>query len=176
MLWDAQCTCHLNIFTGRIGYIHWTIRKHMGLQDPDKNYEHVPERVINVNSSTVMCDIPVIRDWTVQAKRPDTVLHDKKKKTLLLTDIAITAKNKQIPRPGDRGQQDVESEDKNCASYNWSITKGLHHNLQLLPSHLSAIQLQKIPLMSIAHSNGKCWGTLLWFVGEIWTYQKTAIW
>ena len=24
-------------------------------------------------------------------------------------------------RPGDRGQQDVESEDKNCAIYNWSV-------------------------------------------------------
>ena len=26
-----------------------------------------------------------------------------------------------MQRPGDRGQQDVESEDKNCATYNWSI-------------------------------------------------------
>ena len=30
-------------------------------------------------------------------------------------------KTKQMQRPGDRGQQDVESEYKNCASYNWSI-------------------------------------------------------
>ena len=30
-------------------------------------------------------------------------------------------KNKQAQRPRDQGQQDVESEDKNCASYNWSI-------------------------------------------------------
>ena len=30
-------------------------------------------------------------------------------------------KTKQVQRPGDRGQQDVESEDKNCASYKWSI-------------------------------------------------------
>jgi len=27
----------------------------------------------------------------------------------------------QVQRPGDQGQQDVESEDKNCASYNCSI-------------------------------------------------------
>jgi len=26
-----------------------------------------------------------------------------------------------VPRPGDRGQQDVESENKNCASLNWNI-------------------------------------------------------
>jgi len=34
-----------------------------------------------------------------------------------------TEKTKQVQRPGDRdrGQQDVESEDKNCAGCNWSI-------------------------------------------------------
>jgi hypothetical protein len=30
-------------------------------------------------------------------------------------------KNKQAQRPRDQGQQDVATEDKNCASYNWSI-------------------------------------------------------
>jgi len=30
-------------------------------------------------------------------------------------------KTKRVPRPADCGQQDVESEDKNCTSYNWSI-------------------------------------------------------
>jgi len=24
-----------------------------------------------------------------------------------------------VQRPGDQGQQNLESEDKNCASYNW---------------------------------------------------------
>ena len=46
--------CHLNILTDTIGYIHWTICKQMGLQVPDKNYENIPERVTNVNSSTFM--------------------------------------------------------------------------------------------------------------------------
>jgi hypothetical protein len=32
-----------------------------------------------------------------------------------------TEKTKQIQRPGDRGQQDVESKDKNCASCDFSI-------------------------------------------------------
>jgi hypothetical protein len=30
-------------------------------------------------------------------------------------------KTKQVQRPGDRGQQDMESENKNCSSYDWSI-------------------------------------------------------
>ena len=36
------------------------------------------------------------------------------------------------------------------------IKKGLDQNLQLLQGHLSAIELQKIALMSTAHV--KCWG------------------
>jgi hypothetical protein len=36
------------------GYIHWTLCKHMGLQITDKYYEHKSERVININSATIM--------------------------------------------------------------------------------------------------------------------------
>ena len=60
---------------------------------------------------------------------PDIVLHDEKEKTCLLIDTALpddsnfntkqTAKVSE--RPGDRVQQDVESEDKNRTCYNWSI-------------------------------------------------------
>ena len=32
-------------------------------------------------------------------------------------------KTKHDQRPGDPGQEDVESENKNCASYKWSIRK-----------------------------------------------------
>jgi hypothetical protein len=42
-----------------------------------------------------------------------------------------------------------------------TIKKGLDQNLQLLQGHWSAIELQKITLMSTAHSTGKCWGKSL---------------
>jgi len=35
-----------------------------------------------------------------------------------------TKKTKPIQRPGYWGQRDVESENKNCASYNWSVRNG----------------------------------------------------
>ena len=54
-----------------------------------------------------------------------------------------------------------------------TVKKGLDENLQLLPGHWSATELQQITLMNTAHSSGKCWGTSLWSVVEIWTYQKT---
>jgi hypothetical protein len=34
-----------------------------------------------------------------------------------------TAKLKQLQKPGDGDQQAMESEDKNCASYKWSVIK-----------------------------------------------------
>jgi hypothetical protein len=39
-----------------------------------------------------------------------------------------------------------------------TIKKGLFQNLQLLPGHPSAIELQKITLMSTGHISIKCWG------------------
>ena len=50
---------------------------------------NIPERVINVNSTTIMWDIPVITDRKILTNQPDIVLHDKKEKVRLLIDIAI---------------------------------------------------------------------------------------
>jgi len=70
-------------------YIHRTVCKHVGLQDTDKFYKHIPERFINVNGTTIMWDVSVITDRTVLANRPDIVLCDKRDKTYPLFDIAI---------------------------------------------------------------------------------------
>jgi len=43
-----------------------------------------------------------------------------------------------------------------------TIKKGLVQNLYFLPGHPSAIELQKITLMSTAHTSYvKCWGKLV---------------
>ena len=44
------------------GYNHWTTCKHIELQVTDNYYEHVPEMVVNVDGTTIVCDVPVIRD------------------------------------------------------------------------------------------------------------------
>jgi hypothetical protein len=61
------------------GYIHCAIWKHMGLQVTNKHYEHIPERVINMNSTTIMWDVPVITDGRILAKRPVIELYEKKR-------------------------------------------------------------------------------------------------
>jgi len=42
-----------------------------------------------------------------------------------------------------------------------TLKGGLDQNLQVLPGHLSAIELQKVTLKSTAHSIAKCWGKWL---------------
>jgi len=49
-----------------------------------------PERVMNVNSTIVMWDIPIIINWTILVNWPDRVLHDKKEKNCPLIDIAMS--------------------------------------------------------------------------------------
>ena len=43
-------------------YFHWMIYKHTGLQVTDKYYNCTPEVALNVNSTTIMWDVPVITD------------------------------------------------------------------------------------------------------------------
>ena len=63
----ARCTTLVpSKYTNRhnrvAGYIHWMIRQHMILQVTDRYYEHILERVMIVNSTTIIWDIPVITD------------------------------------------------------------------------------------------------------------------
>jgi hypothetical protein len=73
------------------GYSNWTVCKHMELQMTDKycEHRHIHKNGYNVNSTTIMLDVPVITDWTILANLPDVVLHDKTKKTSLLTYTVI---------------------------------------------------------------------------------------
>jgi len=161
------------------GYILWTVCKHMGLQITDKYYGHKSERVINVNSATVMLDVLVITYWTILTNWPDIVLvtyryshtrwfkhyHKRSWKTnqvqYLEIEISRMLKVRTNIVPVIIGALGT-------------IKKGLDQNLQLLPGNLLAIELQKITLSALHTSFVKCWGKLLCSVVEIWTYQKTA--
>jgi hypothetical protein len=56
---------HTNKYNAVAGYINWAICKHMGLLVTDKYYEHTPEMYINIHSTTIMWDVPVITDQTI---------------------------------------------------------------------------------------------------------------
>ena len=54
--------------------------EHVGLHVTDKYNEHIAERVVNVNGTTIMWYVPVTPDWTMLANRPHLVLHNKEVK------------------------------------------------------------------------------------------------
>jgi len=145
------------------GYIYWTICKHRGLQVTDKRCGHVPERIINVNVTTVMWDVPAITDRTILANRADILLHDKKEKTCLPIDIALPDVSKANTKETEKLNKyknleiDVNSMWKVRTKIVPVITgalgtikKALDQNHQLLPGHWSATELQKIVLTSTA--------------------------
>ena len=39
---------------------------------------------------------------------------------MIVVVVVVVVVIKQVQRSGDQGQQDVESEEKNCTNYNWS--------------------------------------------------------
>ena len=72
---------YINRHSKVAGYIHWTICKRIGLKVTDRYWEHVSKKIINVNVTTIMWDVPAIADRTLLANRPDTLL------TYLLTPL-----------------------------------------------------------------------------------------
>jgi len=128
-------------------------------------YEHIPERVITVNGTTIVWDVLVVTDRTILANRPGKLLYDKREKTCLLIEIVI---------PDDSNGNNKETEKLNKykdleIAFNrvWkarakivpfiigalgTVKKGLAQNLQLLPAHRSATELQKVTLKSTAQS------------------------
>jgi len=112
------------------------------------------EMTLNVNSATIMWDVPVITDSTIVANQPDIVLHDKIKKNCLLNEIAM---------PDDSNINTIETEKLSkykdleiAVKWMWkvrtkivsviigalgTIEKALDLNLQLLPGQPLAIVL-----------------------------------
>ena len=126
--------------------------KHVGLQVTDKYCEHIPERVINVNGTTVMWDVPVVTDRTILANQPHVVLHNKEVKTH--TDQYSHTDDSNInTKETEKLSKYKDLEIEVCRM--WKVrTKivpvitgalgtskmGLDQNLQILPGHTSDIR------------------------------------
>jgi len=108
--------------------------------------------------------------WTIYLyyynnnNRPGIVLHDKKEKTCLLISVAIPDDSNINTKESEKlsKHKDLEIE----VSRIWkgrikivpvitgalgTIKKELDQNLHMIPVHVSATELQKITLMSVAH-------------------------
>ena len=71
--------------------VHWNFCKKNELENTEKWYEHVPERVVENEEVKVFWDMNVQCDNVIEARRPDIIVIDKKERKGIIIDIAVPA-------------------------------------------------------------------------------------
>ena len=82
-------------------YIHWQLCGKCGLERASSWYEQKPEGVVESENFKILWDFTVQCNWKIEARRPDIVFIDKKKREVVIIDVAI---------PGDDRVKDKELE------------------------------------------------------------------
>ena len=71
--------------------IHWKLCTKYGFDVSEKWYEHKPEGNFKNDDIKLLWDMSIQCDNVIEARRPDIVVVDKKRKSCFLVDIAIPA-------------------------------------------------------------------------------------
>ena len=72
-------------------YLHWRICQHYNAPYAEHWYEHHPEPVTEGNGVTILWDLTIHTDRSINANRPEIVVKDCNKKTGLLIDMAMSS-------------------------------------------------------------------------------------
>ena len=72
-------------------YIHHRLCQHYGISVTSHWYKHEVAPVVENNKVKILWDFSIQTDKTIKANRPDLVIEDKEKRTLLLLDVSIPA-------------------------------------------------------------------------------------
>lgn len=145
-------------------YLHWTILKDLGAEVTEHWYEHAPQKVTNVQDTVIMWDMAIYTDRTMAANRPDIVVHNRRKKTCLLIDVAIPDDANILTKEAEKinKYRDLEIEVKRMWNTKTKIVpviigalgtlkKGFNNNLEKLPGKPRPNEVQKITLLGTAH-------------------------
>ena len=73
--------------------VHWKLAGKCNFEAGDKWYEHEPESALENENYKILWDFSIQTDHVLEARRPDLVLVDKKKRSCKIIDVAV---------PGDR--------------------------------------------------------------------------
>ena len=68
--------------------IHWLLCKRIALQQQEKWYEHVPERVLDKDGVKILWDFSIQTDHEIEYNKPDIIVHDKMKRECIIIDVA----------------------------------------------------------------------------------------
>ena len=96
--------------------MHWSIAKQYGLDVAEKWYEHKPKPVIETATIKLLWDFTIQTDREIQARRPDTVLVNRKENECIVIDIAVpddaSIVEKEDPKEKEESQmyQDIRRE------------------------------------------------------------------
>ena len=69
--------------------VHWKLCEKHDLVRTEKWYEHCPEGIVEDDDVKLLWDMNIQCDNVIEARRPDLVLVDKKKKSCVIIDIAV---------------------------------------------------------------------------------------
>ena len=69
--------------------VHWKLARKCNFEAGDKWYEHEPESVLENEDYKILWDFSIQTDPVIEARRPDLVVVDKKRRTCKIIDFAI---------------------------------------------------------------------------------------
>ena len=81
--------------------VHWKLARKCNFEAGDKWYEHEPESVLESEDYKILWDFSIQTDHVIEARRPDLVVVDKKRRTCKIIDFAV---------PGDSRIEEKEKE------------------------------------------------------------------
>ena len=85
--------------------IHWELSKQMGFNHVEKWYQHKPEAVLENDNHKLLWDFDIQTDHLIQARRPDLVIVDKKRKACQIVDVAVPADHRVKKKEGEKREK-----------------------------------------------------------------------
>ena len=146
-------------------YVHWCILKNIGMKVNDCWLKHVPEEVVQHNSTIVMWDKAILTGKKVGCNRPDITVHDTKERECTFIDVSIPVCNNVIKKEAEKitKYRDLEIEVQKCWNLRkvrtipivigalGTVSKGLKEYMKNLAPNISMCTVQKTTLLGTAH-------------------------
>ena len=145
-------------------YMHWEILNYDNINTTTKWYDHKPERVIENEIATILWDMQVHNDRTMNANKPDIIIKDKREKTCMLIDMAVPSDRNTSVKVAEKlsKYKDLEIEITKIWGMKTKIVsvvigalgvvkKGMEKEISKIPGKIKSTELQKIALLGSAH-------------------------
>ena len=100
--------------------IHWCMCKKHHIQCEEKWYQHIAEKVTETDDVKLLWDFPVQNDHMIEARRPDIILVEKKKRNCVIIDISVPGDTRIVSKEEEKilKYQDLKREIKQV----WNMT------------------------------------------------------